>query len=136
MSRTWTGRGLGHTLGHAVETLARYRKVLHGEGVAMGMVYAALRSEDLGLAPAGTAQRIESLVRRSGLPHELPEYPRSAYLSALKVDKKRRDSRIRYIVLRGIGRAETVPLTPKEILARLPARVARTSRAQKARRKR
>ncbi len=126
----------GHTLGHAAETLARYRKVLHGEAVAMGMVYAARRSEDLGLAPAGTAERIESLVRRSGLPHELPEHPRSAYLSALKVDKKRRDSRIRYIVLRGIGRAETVLLTPNEILARLPARIARKSRARQARRKR
>ena len=85
----------GHTLAHAVEALARYRKVLHGEAVAMGMVYAAFRSESLGLSPAGTAARIETLVRRSGLPHRMPDHPRSAYLSALKVDKKRRDSRIR-----------------------------------------
>jgi 3-dehydroquinate synthase len=106
----------GHTLAHAVETLTRYRKLLHGEAVAMGMVYAARRSEELGLAPAGTADRIAALVQRVGLPVELPDFPRSAYLSALRVDKKRRDSRIRYVVLRGIGRAETVPLTPAEIL--------------------
>jgi len=111
---------LGHTLGHAVETLTRYRKVLHGEAVAMGMVYAARRSESLGLAPAGTAERIADLVERSGLPVELPDFPRRAYLSAMRVDKKRRDSRIRYIVLREIGRAEAVPLTPAEILPARP----------------
>jgi 3-dehydroquinate synthase len=110
---------LGHTLAHAVEALTRYRKVLHGEAVAMGMVYAARRSESLGFAPPGTAERITALVERSGLPVELPDFPRKAYLSAVRVDKKRRDSRIRYIVLREIGRAEAVPLTPAEIF---PAR--------------
>jgi 3-dehydroquinate synthase len=109
----------GHTLAHAVETLTGYRKVLHGEAVAMGMVYAARRSEELGLSPGGGAERLEALLRRLDLPTELPDLPRSAYLSALRVDKKRRDSRIRYVVLRGIGRAETVPMTPAEIL---PAR--------------
>jgi 3-dehydroquinate synthase len=107
---------LGHTLAHAVETLTRYRKVLHGEAVSMGMVYAARRSEELGFAAAGTAQRIEALLLRFGLPIELPEFPRKAYLAALRVDKKKRDSQIRYVVLRGIGRAETVPLALAEIL--------------------
>ena len=106
----------GHTLAHAAEALTRYRKLLHGEAVAMGMVYAARRSEGLGLAAAGTADRIAALAQRVGLPVELPPFPRRAYLSALRVDKKMRDSRIRYVVLREIGRAETVPLTPAEIL--------------------
>ena len=48
----------GHTLAHAVEKLSRYRGILHGEAVAMGMVYAARRSEALDLAPAGTADRV------------------------------------------------------------------------------
>ncbi len=107
---------LGHTLAHAVETLTRYRKVLHGEAVSMGMVYAARRSEELGFAPAGTAGRIEPLLQRFGLPTELPGFARKAYLAALRVDKKKRESQIRYVVLRGIGRAEAVPLAPAEIL--------------------
>jgi 3-dehydroquinate synthase len=107
---------LGHTLAHAVEKQLGYRSVLHGEAVAMGMVYAARRSEQLELAPAGTAERLEALLRRFGLPTELPVRPRKAYLGALRVDKKSRDSRIRYIALRRIGRAEAVELTPAEIL--------------------
>ena len=112
----------GHTMGHAAETLSGYQKILHGEAVAMGMVYAAKRSEALGLAPKGTANRIEALCGRVGLPTELPSFERKAYLDVLRVDKKRRDSRVRYIVLRGIGRADTVSLTPAEILpSRRPA---------------
>jgi len=108
----------GHTLGHAVEALMGYEQVLHGEAVAMGMVAAARRSEALGYAGPGTAARIESLCARLGLPTELPAFPRSAYLSALRVDKKMRDSRIQYVVLRGIGRGETVRLTPAQIAPR------------------
>ena len=105
----------GHTMAHAVEKLGRYGKILHGEAVSMGMVFAAQRSEDLGLTPAGTRQRLEALVSRVGLPTLIPGFPRRAYLSALRVDKKRIDARIRFVALRGIGRAEIVPLTPAEI---------------------
>ncbi len=105
----------GHTLGHAIETLSRYRKVRHGEGVAIGMAFAAQRSEELGFAPAGTAERLVALLHRTGLPTELPDFPRKAYLQALRVDKKSQDARIHYVVLRGIGRAETTPLMPEEI---------------------
>jgi 3-dehydroquinate synthase len=106
----------GHTLGHAIEALKRYRGILHGEAVAIGMAFAAQRSEELGLSPAGTAERLVALLRRAGLPTELPDFPRGAYLQALRVDKKKREARIRFVVLHGIGRAETLPLLPREII--------------------
>ena len=106
----------GHTIAHAIEKLGRYRGLLHGEAVAIGMLVAARKSEQLGLSPAGTAERIRSLLLRFGLPSELPNHPRKAYLDALRVDKKMANSKIRFVALRGIGRAETVPLTPREIL--------------------
>lgn len=105
----------GHTLAHAVEKELGYDKILHGEAVAMGMVYAAERSEQLGLAPAGTRERLEDLLLTAGLPTELPSFSRKAYLSALRVDKKKIDAQIQFVALREIGRAETVPLTPAEV---------------------
>jgi len=108
----------GHTLAHAVETLLGYRKLLHGEAVAIGMVFAARRSEALGLAPAGVADRIEALLQRAGLPTALPDLPRRAYLEALRVDKKRKDEHVRFIALRELGKVEIVPLLPAEILPR------------------
>jgi 3-dehydroquinate synthase len=112
----------GHTLAHAIEGLMRYRGLLHGEAVAIGMVYAAERSEALGYAPLGTAARLEKLCRRFGLPTEPPGFARSAYLAALRVDKKRQDSRIHYVVLEGVGSARTVPLALSQVAAALPAR--------------
>ncbi len=106
----------GHTLGHAVEALRRYRGILHGEAIAIGMAFAAERSETLGLSPRGTTDRLVALLRRAGLPTELPVFPRRAYLQALRVDKKKREAKIRFVALRGIGRAETVPLLPREII--------------------
>jgi 3-dehydroquinate synthase len=106
----------GHTLAHAIETLLGYRKLLHGEAVAIGMVFAARRSEALGFAPAGVADRIEALLARAGLPTEPPALARRAYLGALRVDKKRKGEHVRFVVLRGLGQADVVPLSPAEIL--------------------
>jgi 3-dehydroquinate synthase len=81
----------------------------------MGMVYAARRSEQLEFAPTGTAERLESLLAAAGLPTELPRFSREAYLAALRVDKKKQDRRIHFVVLRRIGAAATKPLTPEQI---------------------
>lgn len=110
----------GHTLAHAVEKKLGYRKVLHGEAVAMGMVFAARRSEQLGFAPEGTRERLQNLLVASGLPIDLPSFPRRAYLSGLHVDKKKKGRRIQFVVLRGIGKAETVLLTPAQIYPATP----------------
>ncbi|MEZ4330673.1 MAG: 3-dehydroquinate synthase [Myxococcota bacterium] len=106
----------GHTLGHAIEKHARYRGILHGEAVAIGMIFAAERSEALGHAPTGTADRLRALIERAGLPTSVPDKPRQAYLAAVGVDKKRQGSGIHFVVLKAIGRAGTVPLRPDEIL--------------------
>jgi 3-dehydroquinate synthase len=109
----------GHTLGHAVEVVNAYRHVRHGEAVALGMVFAARLSERRDLAPAGTAARLEALLRRVGLGTEIPDLSaqRAAYLRALAVDKKGADGSIGFVALRGIARAELVRLTPEDILA-------------------
>ena len=105
----------GHTLGHAIETLSKYKGVLHGEAVAMGMSFAARRSEELGLATPGSAVRLVALLARAGLPTELPPFPRRAYLEAIAADKKRKDAHVRFVVLRTIGSADAVLLRPEEI---------------------
>ena len=108
----------GHTLAHAIEKQMGFRGILHGEAVAIGMVHAARRSEALDLAPAGIAQRIQALLDRLGLPTEIPRYDRNAHLAAMKVDKKKEGRKIHYVVLRRLGQAETVELSPAEILPR------------------
>ncbi|MFP6654379.1 MAG: 3-dehydroquinate synthase [Myxococcota bacterium] len=106
----------GHTLAHAVEAHAGYTDILHGEAVAMGMVFAAERSEALGFAPAGTRERLAALLERADLPIRMPDRTRQQYLSAIGVDKKKEGDRIHFVVSKGIGSAGTTLIKPRKLL--------------------
>jgi len=95
----------GHTIGHAVETAGGFRRVLHGEGVAIGMACAARMSARLGLCHPSVPLRIAGLLRELGLPVECPPGLRRAILvRALAVDKKRRRGKLRFVLTRRIGK--------------------------------
>lgn len=108
----------GHTVGHGIETLTEYKEFLHGEAVAMGMVAAARVSHALGCCDGGVVDTIESLLRRLGLPTELPVKPQPLAL-AMQSDKKSAGGRIKFVAVEAIGRTRLVELTAAEIVKRL-----------------
>lgn len=94
---------LGHTFGHAIEAMTHYTAYLHGEGVAIGMRMAARLSEMRGDAPQGTeATMVKALVALE-LPIAPPKFTATEWLDAMGHDKKNIGSRIRYVLLKGIG---------------------------------
>lgn len=100
---------LGHTFGHALETAGRYTTLLHGEGVAVGMVLAAQLSERLGMSDAAHTQRLRELLESLGLPTAIPPGMDAQQLLALmRLDKKNTAGTLRLILWRGVGRAEIV----------------------------
>ncbi|NOY99841.1 MAG: 3-dehydroquinate synthase [Chloroflexi bacterium] len=97
---------LGHTIGHAVESVSGYR-LRHGEAVAIGMVAEARLSESLGLADSGLAEHIAAKLRGLGLPTEIPpEMSRPAILKTMRHDKKKRGGAIRFALPVEIGRVK------------------------------
>ncbi|MFN2570426.1 MAG: 3-dehydroquinate synthase [Gemmatimonadales bacterium] len=95
----------GHTIGHAIETTSHY-EVLHGEAVAIGMVYEARLAETIGIAAPGVAQRIATALERLNLPVERPDASQvDDLIEAMRSDKKVRDGKIRLALPRAIGRA-------------------------------
>ncbi|MBI4251310.1 MAG: 3-dehydroquinate synthase [Candidatus Tectomicrobia bacterium] len=96
----------GHTLGHAIETLAGYsRRLLHGEAVAMGMTAAARLSCEEGLCPKGDVKRLVALLERFGLPTAMRRPPALRQLEgAVESDKKRRRGKPRFVLLERIGK--------------------------------
>jgi 3-dehydroquinate synthetase len=62
---------LGHTIGHAVETVSQY-KLRHGEAVSIGIVAEAQMAESIGLADKGLANEIKNTLSGLGLPTEIP----------------------------------------------------------------
>ncbi|GLQ46997.1 3-dehydroquinate synthase [Dyella lipolytica] len=100
---------LGHTFGHALETAGRYTTLLHGEGVAIGMLLAARLSERLGMSAPADTTRLEQLLKAVGLPTTVPPGSDPQQLLALmRLDKKNTAGTLRLILWRGIGRAEIV----------------------------
>jgi 3-dehydroquinate synthase len=93
----------GHTIGHAVETLAGYGAVKHGEAVAIGMAQIAKLSNLRGLATDSETNLIINLITNLGLPVELPDFPAPEYQKIIEHDKKKRDDGVNFIFNQGIG---------------------------------
>lgn len=102
---------LGHTFGHALEKDTGFSdRLLHGEGVAIGMVLAHRFSAKLGLAPSQDAGRIEAHLKSVGLPTILSDIPgtlgsTAELMTAIAQDKKVSRGALTFILTRGIGKA-------------------------------
>lgn len=117
-----TGRRMllnfGHTLGHAYELAGGYTTWTHGQAVAAGMVKAAQLGQQLGVTPAGTADRIAAACAALGLPTQIA-CTQADYAAAIGRDKKGSGETISLVLLRELGQAVTHALPKKEVLALL-----------------
>jgi len=96
---------LGHTFGHAVETLAGYGVIKHGEAVSIGMVMAARISARLNLCSTEDVERIVALLTFFNLPVTPPDYSVTEYLGVMQRDKKVKDGVMRVVLNHGLGSA-------------------------------
>jgi 3-dehydroquinate synthase len=124
---------LGHTFGHALEAATNYdsERLVHGEGVAIGMALAHRFSARLNLASPDDAMRVEAHLKAVGLPWRLADVPgglpdAEALLAYIAQDKKVSRGALTFILTRGIGQsfiARDVPSS--EVLAFLSQQLAR-----------
>ena len=106
---------LGHTFGHAIETVTDYSEWLHGEAVAMGIILASQASSQMGYIDSSTNARIGKLLIHAGLPVTPPHLSAETYLELMRKDKKVEEGEIRLILLEGLGRAVIKKNTPEFI---------------------
>jgi 3-dehydroquinate synthase len=132
-----TGRrallNLGHTFGHALEAATEYdsRRLVHGEGVAIGMVLAHQFSSRLNLASMDDAGRVEAHLKAVGLPTSIADIPgdmpgADVLLDAIMQDKKVKGGKLTFILTHGIGQsfvADDVPAS--EVLSFLKEKLPR-----------
>lgn len=108
---------LGHTFGHAIESVTGYGKYTHGEAISIGMAAAARLSHKLGLVPVAYVFRTDNILNRWGLPVRVERpLPRAKILSAMSRDKKTIAGMFRFVVSTGPGRAKVVKDIPKPLL--------------------
>jgi len=103
---------LGHTFGHALEGVVSYEtaRLVHGEGVSIGMMLAHEFSEKLGLIGPDTVARVEKHLRDVGLPVEIAAIPGQlpgveVFMDLIAQDKKVSRGSLTFVLTRGIGDA-------------------------------
>jgi 3-dehydroquinate synthase len=110
----------GHTIAHGLEAATQYKRFLHGEAVAIGMVGAAKLSQRLGLLSSAAAEGQQALLQKFGLPTSLRAEAASqrrgrkrsnlklslaGVTRAMELDKKVKGKAIRWVLLQDIGKA-------------------------------
>jgi 3-dehydroquinate synthase len=109
----------GHTIGHAIEQVSGYGRYLHGEGVAIGLVGAAMIGERLGLIDTALVDRHRALLEAFGLPVRVDADAGLAVedvLQAMLSDKKVVGGKPRWVLLQQVGEPVVRDDVPTELV--------------------
>jgi 3-dehydroquinate synthase len=98
----------GHTFCHAFEAATGYEKLLHGEGVAIGMMCAARLAERLGRVDTAFVERQRALLEAFHLPLEVPEVDHDELIELMYRDKKVERGKLRFVLPTRLGHVELV----------------------------
>jgi 3-dehydroquinate synthase len=98
----------GHTFGHAFEAATGYETMLHGEGVAIGMLCASRLAERMGRVDAAFTKRQYDLLTAFGLPTAVPEVSHEELIELMYHDKKVERGKLRFVLPSQLGHVEVV----------------------------
>jgi 3-dehydroquinate synthase len=112
---------LGHTIGHALEQASGYRRLLHGEAVAMGLAWEAIFSRRQGATTTELERRLIGLLLEMGFALDDPSVPVPAIAEAIGMDKKRMVSDIDMPLLNGSGSCTLKPIPVALLREELPS---------------
>lgn len=93
----------GHTVGHAIESLLKYKNMAHGEGVAIGMVAAGVIAFKMGMLDPKELERLWNTISNLGLPTYVKKLTPKQILNAMKTDKKIRKGKLKLVLPESIG---------------------------------
>jgi len=110
----------GHTIGHAVESLTKYKIINHGEGVAIGMAAAGAIAVKLGLWQNSSQYRQLELIKKVGLTTQLPSgLATTDLIDLLQTDKKVKNGRVRFVLPTEIGKATVTDQVSSEVITQV-----------------
>jgi 3-dehydroquinate synthase len=112
----------GHTIGHALEAVTRYRRFRHGEAIGYGMLAAAHLSAARGAMPADDHARLRELIVHLGPLPPVGDLSVGEAVEAMAMDKKVAAGRLHFVLATGIGGTTIVDdVTPEELKSAMRA---------------
>lgn len=109
----------GHTFAHVIENETNYDKFLHGEAVSMGMIMANKLALTLGILDISKFERIKNLLEKFNLPTFYKIHSSLKFYEAFFLDKKSKNSKITFVLPRGIGKFAFYDDIPKDDVLRV-----------------
>ena len=110
----------GHTVGHALEAVTRYRRFRHGEAVAYGMLAALALGVARGVTPPESRDRVARLVAKLGPLPPIADLSIKEIVAATAHDKKIVDGTLHFVAATGIGQTTTLKdVTAKDLKSAL-----------------
>ena len=94
----------GHTIGHAIEAVTGYTRVLHGEAISIGMMAAAEIGRRMGVTPDAVGERQARVFARYDLPTQIDGLDIDAVMAATRLDKKIAGRKLRWVLLEDEGK--------------------------------
>jgi 3-dehydroquinate synthase len=98
----------GHTIGHALEAVTKYRRFRHGEAIAYGMLGAADLSVSRGVMSETDRAALAALIAKLGPLPAIADLPPAEIIEAVRRDKKVVDGTLHFVLANGIGSTVTV----------------------------
>lgn len=106
----------GHTFGHVIENETEYKKFLHGEAVAIGMVMANETALKMGLMEKDDVLRVKALLEKYSLQTTYPIDNVDSFYETFYLDKKSSDTAITFIIPVGIGGVKITDKIDKDLI--------------------
>ncbi len=110
----------GHTIGHAIEMLSQdtNNPLLHGEAISIGMIAEAKLSLLSGLITKEDFERIENIMAKASLPSRINKSYKNKIYSKMLGDKKNEKRKIKWVLLKGIGKAVIDEEQPDKLITK------------------
>ena len=110
----------GHTAGHALEAVTKYRRYRHGEAVAYGMLVAAQLAKSRGALAEHDRQALADVIASLGPLPPIADLSSTDILGAIQHDKKIVDGRLHFVLPTAVGATTIVDdVSEKELRAAL-----------------
>jgi len=108
---------LGHTIGHAIETVTGYKRFLHGEAISIGMSAVSEMAVQMGMLNKDDMKLIKEVLETYRLPIHLPDdIDVMKVMEAMEVDKKAVSGRLRFVLPESIGAVRVVEIRDKSVI--------------------
>ncbi|MBI3948989.1 MAG: 3-dehydroquinate synthase [Acidobacteria bacterium] len=117
---------LGHTFGHALESITHYRRFKHGEAVGYGMILATQLASELHLIEEAEARQIEATVRSIGRLPSIADLDAEMWFEAMRHDKKARRQQLTFILPTRVGEVKIVSGVPDRLVKKTIRRLLRS----------